>query len=210
MPYSSGGITSKSVEILPGSVEPIVVDYYQPNGTLITGATVQWSVTRTSDGYQYNFGTNTFASSGGTTTAMSESPSGHYASSWNTALITNANPADSYIVIVYDVTNSRVVASFELRVRAVAMLAATLPAAVWATVISSYGTYAQIGTAAGVLYALKIIGLNKMVEVAGNPGSLTLYQDNGVTPYATMTLADPSGAAVVAAPGEPAQRGPAA
>ena len=64
-------------------------------------------------------------------------------------------------------------------------------------------------TAAGALYGLKIAALNQLVEVTGSPGTLTLYQDDGATFYAQMTLRDSAGAGVSSVLGEPAQRGAA-
>lgn len=88
--------------------------------------------------------------------------------------------------------------------------ASAVASAVWGSTITSYGTYAQIGTAAGVLYGLKMVTFNRAVETAGNPGSLAVYADDGTTVYATMALRDGSGGAVTAGTGEPAQRGAAA
>ncbi len=79
-------------------------------------------------------------------------------------------------------------------------------AAVWATDISAYGTYAQIALAGGALYGLKIGAFNKMAETAGNPGTLTIYRDNGITTYVTYALRDSAGAATTATSGAPAQR----
>lgn len=79
-------------------------------------------------------------------------------------------------------------------------------AAVWATDISDYGTYAQIALAGGALYGLKIGAFNKMTEAAGNPGTLTIYRDNGSTTYVTYALRDSAGSATTATSGAPAQR----
>ena len=86
---------------------------------------------------------------------------------------------------------------------------AALPQAVWDYSLTGYGTFADIGKAGGAIYALKIMSFNAAVEVAGNPGTLTIKRDDGSTTYATMTLRDASSGAVTSATGEPAQRGAA-
>lgn len=78
--------------------------------------------------------------------------------------------------------------------------------ALWDADLSGYGTYAQVAKAGGVLYGLKIVALNRMVEVAGNPGVITIYRDGGVTPYCTLQLRDATGGEVTASSGDPAQR----
>jgi hypothetical protein len=50
---------------------------------------------------------------------------------------------------------------------------------------------------------------NRLEEVSGNPGSLTLYDDNALTVLRTWPLRDETGAAVLPAIGTPARRGPA-
>lgn len=82
--------------------------------------------------------------------------------------------------------------------------------ATWNYDVSTFGTHAQIGLAGGSLYGLKVLGFNRLVEAAGNPGSVTLYRDGGVLIYATVQLRDASGGAVTSAAGEPAQRTEAA
>lgn len=48
---------------------------------------------------------------------------------------------------------------------------------------------------------------NRLEEVSGNPGSLTLYADDATTVLKTWTLKDESGSAVLPAAGTPARRG---
>lgn len=50
---------------------------------------------------------------------------------------------------------------------------------------------------------------NRIEEVSGNPGSLTLYDDDALTAIKTWPLRDETGAAVLPAVGTPARRGPA-
>lgn len=53
---------------------------------------------------------------------------------------------------------------------------------------------------------LRQIGKNKLVELSGNPGTLTLYADDTVTVLETWTLTDENGNAVLPAIGTPARR----
>jgi hypothetical protein len=50
---------------------------------------------------------------------------------------------------------------------------------------------------------------NRLVALGGLPGTLTLYQDDGVTVQSVQPLTDYAGATVVNTPGTPAKRGPA-
>ena len=135
----------------------------------------------------------------------------HGAGAWTTATgfatPTNVSDAQAAINAHTDSATAPLATSSALA-SAMASLAtalAAIPAEVWAADVSSYGTLAQVHLAGGALYAIKIIGLNQMTEVAGAPGTLTLYKDNGSV-YATMTLRDPTAGAVTASAGEPAQR----
>jgi hypothetical protein len=47
---------------------------------------------------------------------------------------------------------------------------------------------------------------NRLWEAPGNPGTLVLYADDGVTPLLEWSLTDTSGGGVVASPGAPARR----
>lgn len=53
---------------------------------------------------------------------------------------------------------------------------------------------------------LRKIASNRLEEVSGNPGTLTLYDDDGVTPLANWQLRDERGGAVPYQPGAPAKR----
>ena len=48
---------------------------------------------------------------------------------------------------------------------------------------------------------------NRMEETPGNPGQITLYDDDGTTPLLRWPLRDVSGGAVTATAGTPARRG---
>ena len=65
----------------------------------------------------------------------------------------------------------------------------------------------QVNNVAQQVTFLRKVGKNKLSEVSGNPGSLTLFDDDGVTPLTTWTLLDESGNAVLPAAGTPARRG---
>ena len=67
-------------------------------------------------------------------------------------------------------------------------------------------TYELTDTNAQVSY-LRKVAKNRMWEASGLPGSLTLYDDDGVTPLTTWTLNDETGGAVLPAVGTPARRG---
>lgn len=89
--------------------------------------------------------------------------------------------------------------------RTVTVLAAitAVPAGVWAYTISGNATLTQAG---GALYGLKVMSFNRMEEAAGNPGTLLVYADDGVTLRFSFTLRDATGGAVTASAGEPARR----
>ena len=52
--------------------------------------------------------------------------------------------------------------------------------------------------------ARKVVS-NRKKEVAGNPGTLTIYDDDGTTPFIVGDLTDATGGAVTAAAGAPAE-----
>lgn len=81
-----------------------------------------------------------------------------------------------------------------------------IASAVWATVISANETLGQAG---GALYALKQVALNVLVETDGNPGSVVIMKDDGVTARFTYAIRDKDAGAVTAETGEPARRGAA-
>jgi hypothetical protein len=53
---------------------------------------------------------------------------------------------------------------------------------------------------------LRKIASNRLEEVSGSPGMLTLYDDDGVTPLTNWQLQDERGGPVVYQPGAPAKR----
>jgi hypothetical protein len=48
---------------------------------------------------------------------------------------------------------------------------------------------------------------NRLEQVSGNPGTLTLYDDDGATRLLQWPVRDENGNSVLAAPGQPARRG---
>jgi len=54
---------------------------------------------------------------------------------------------------------------------------------------------------------LRKLATNRLEEIGGNPGSVRLYDDDGVTVLMTWALRDSTGGPVVDAPGAPARRG---
>ncbi len=81
-----------------------------------------------------------------------------------------------------------------------------VPGKVWDEAASSHITAGSLGE---LLTLLRQLGFNKIVETAGNPGTLELYADDGVTVLKTFTLTDAVGGAVTAQTGAPARRGAA-
>lgn len=53
---------------------------------------------------------------------------------------------------------------------------------------------------------LRRLALNRLEEYAGNPGTLILFADDGVTPLKTWSLRDASGGPIVSVIGAPARR----
>lgn len=53
---------------------------------------------------------------------------------------------------------------------------------------------------------LRMVAKNKLHEASGNPGTLILYADDGVTVHTTWTLLDETGGPVLPAIGTPARR----
>ena len=58
------------------------------------------------------------------------------------------------------------------------------------------------------LPVMRKIVTNRLEDFPGNPGSLVLYDDDGVTPFRSWELRDATGGAVSAAIGAPAKRKP--
>ena len=56
---------------------------------------------------------------------------------------------------------------------------------------------------------LRKLATNRLEETAGNPGALSLFDDDGVTVLKTWPLRDESGGPVASSPGAPARRGAA-
>ena len=65
------------------------------------------------------------------------------------------------------------------------------------------------GTMGAALVLLRKMATNKLVESPGDPGTVTLYDNDGVTPIATWSLTDYDGGAVTGVAGSPSIRIPA-
>ena len=65
----------------------------------------------------------------------------------------------------------------------------------------------QVTRDVGDLALLRKLATNRLEEVGGNPGTVTLYDDDGVTALMTWSLRDAVGGPVVDSPGAPARRG---
>lgn len=173
--------------IATGAVEPIEALILDVNGAPLTGlANIKAAVRRESDGFLLDWAGPTFKSAGWTTLQQvlaevdAVNQPGWYRLAWNTGALTNAAAGDKYVVTVTQVGAST---------------AKNVP---------------QSGTLAVALVdpiTLLRKGLtNKLEETAGNPGTLVLRDDDGVTVLKTWTLTDSLGGAVVASVGEPARR----
>ncbi len=58
------------------------------------------------------------------------------------------------------------------------------------------------------LPVMRKIVTNRLEDFPGNPGTLILYDDDGITPFRSWELRDATGGAVTAAVGAPAKRTP--
>lgn len=173
-----------AVEIIRGSTEPIGVVYYA-NDALVTGASLSVTLRRTSDGYGYNFSTNTFVNGAGTSQALTESPSGTYEFSWNTSLITNAvsaGTAESYTYVITDSTNSRIVDGDEIRVRAIDTIATNATTAVSQTTSTAIAADVLDAALSGHTTSGTLGGrMDAAVSTRAAPGDLMGLSSNAIT-----------------------------
>ena len=209
-----------SVEIASGAPEPIRVEYLIDGEPVLSSITVKADVRRVG-GQVLDWNDATFKAIGSvvqryvTLTEDGASYPGRYSYTWNTSTITNAAASDVYQVMVYD--DSEIIGMGEIRVGTVDTIddtaadvttilgytPAATAAATWATVITGNETLEQAG---GALNVLRGALLNPLNEADGDPGTLILKKNDGVTTWVTWTLLDQNGGAVVGSPGEPARR----
>lgn len=79
------------------------------------------------------------------------------------------------------------------------------PAAVWASPVSEDDA---AGTAGLALSLARMFATNRLELADGDPGTWTLYKDDGVTPYGTWTVSDKNDGAVTQPAAVPSRRGP--
>lgn len=189
-----------STEIKSGDVEPLARWYFL-NYALVTGVTVTVSISRSSDGLKFDFADNTFKVSPGTPTRnLTESPSGYYATTFDTSTIANPTSPDSYIVTYKDATNNRTLDEDEVRVRAIN----GLPAAIANLDISALTNAKLLG---GALTRLRkwltwTSATPNKKRVNASTQKFEVYDDDGTTLLDNPAVADANGNNVTPQTGE--------
>ncbi len=160
----------------------------------VAALTLTVAVRRLSDGFYLDWNDATFKASGWTTKngAMTDKGAGRYERS---LAVTSA--AGTVLLAEYACANVGYELSATEEVQVVAALN-DLPASVWAD--------SSATTLVARIALLHKLARNRIVEAAGSPGTLILYDDDDVTPLLTWLLLDSSGGAVTAQVGAPARR----
>lgn len=183
-------------------VEPSTTEYltmclsaYGTGG--LTGQTVTVAIRRCSDGYYLDWNDGTYKASGWTTKqgSLTEIGGGTYQRAWSVGAL---SAGAQYVA---EFTCSGVTAQ-AVPIKIVASVS-NVPGAVWDETASSHVTAGSLGE---LLSKLRKIHTNRVVETAGNPGTVVVYDDDGTTPYLTYQVTDSSGGAVTAQTGAPARR----
>lgn len=213
-------------EISSAAAEPIALTWVQ-NGTPVTGGSPTMRVSRYSDSYTtvLDWSTGAFVAPASAVlpyVALAQVSAtynaGLYFREFDLTSIVGAVAPDIYRIAFYeDATLDLPIDTGEIRVGTVDTIddtaadvttilgytPAATAAATWATVITGNETLGQAG---GALNVLRGALLNPLIEAEGDPGTLILKKNDGVTTWVTWTLLDQDGNAVVGSPGEPARR----
>ncbi len=191
------GAPPEMIFVEPSSTTYLDVSISRDGVGGVVGLTVTVAIRRASDGYYLDWNDSTFKASGWTTQngSMTDLGTGHYQRTWAVgALATGTLLIAEYLSAGVIATHARV---------QVVKAVADVPGAVWDVVAASHVASGSVGEIATLLRQL---GFNKLVETAGNPGTLQLYADDGVTVIKTWQLTDSSSGAVTAQTGAPAHR----
>jgi hypothetical protein len=214
-------IATSSVITQTGAVESVFVGpIVGTSGTPLVGLTdISLSIFRASDKKFLDWSTMAFSATPTTLyQAMTELDStqapGIYYLDINTSSFVGTNADDHYMVAISQqgpgsAKNALQMGEFRIgtivdKVEAnLTASVASVPAALLATSTSGITGRTTVG---GALVYLRKLASNKLVETDGDPGTLVLYDDDGVTVLETYQLLDVTGSAVVTPAGQPAQR----
>lgn len=180
-----------------GTTVPLTLTINEQGTGGVAGLSPTVAVRRLSDGWYLDWDDASFKSSGWTTKngSLTDKTAGRYER--NLALTSSAG---TVLVIEYACADSGYEVSETDTIQVVAALV-DLPASVWAN--------SDATTLVSRVALLNKVARNRLVQTAGDPGTLVLYDDDATTPLLTWSLTSGTGGAVTAPTGAPLRRGAA-